>query len=244
MPDLKIYLDQMFNLEVAQSLIKAGHDVIRASEIGQGRADSTIQHHSVKYIFYQEAKIVKRVCLLFVVFITFLGCGGHYMIGEETFSSSSKALQWQTENLSSVLNKIMPGGNPVHGTALVIFPSDVEIHNNYINYGNNSFRLGKEQIDFEIIISKNNFQFIANAIRKRGIFESVAVERHNGNPASFPIGYYDYMIFLDVDGWFVKGRDNPRGLPITMEKGKSVDAPHVLAFLDSICQQAKALSGK
>lgn len=39
MPDLKIYLDQMFNLDVAQVLINAGHDVIRASEIGQARAD-------------------------------------------------------------------------------------------------------------------------------------------------------------------------------------------------------------
>jgi predicted nuclease of predicted toxin-antitoxin system len=39
MPDLKIYLDQMFNLDVAQVLINAGHDVIRASEIGQARTE-------------------------------------------------------------------------------------------------------------------------------------------------------------------------------------------------------------
>jgi predicted nuclease of predicted toxin-antitoxin system len=39
MPDLKIYLDQMFNLEVAHALSEAGYDVIRASEIGQARDD-------------------------------------------------------------------------------------------------------------------------------------------------------------------------------------------------------------
>jgi predicted nuclease of predicted toxin-antitoxin system len=39
MPEFKIYLDQMFNLDVAHALIKEGYDVIRASEIGQARAD-------------------------------------------------------------------------------------------------------------------------------------------------------------------------------------------------------------
>ena len=40
MPEpLKIYLDQMFRLDVAQALRGEGHDVIRASEVGQARAD-------------------------------------------------------------------------------------------------------------------------------------------------------------------------------------------------------------
>jgi len=40
MPDpLKIYLDQMLRLDVAQALRGEGHDVIRASEVGQDRAD-------------------------------------------------------------------------------------------------------------------------------------------------------------------------------------------------------------
>ena len=40
MPDgLRLYLDQMFRVDVAQALTRAGHDVIRASEVGQARAD-------------------------------------------------------------------------------------------------------------------------------------------------------------------------------------------------------------
>lgn len=40
MPEpLKIYLDQMLRLDVAQALRGEGHDVIRASEVGQARAD-------------------------------------------------------------------------------------------------------------------------------------------------------------------------------------------------------------
>ena len=40
MPEhLKLYLDQMLRLDVAIALRNEGHDVLRASEIGQSRAD-------------------------------------------------------------------------------------------------------------------------------------------------------------------------------------------------------------
>ena len=40
MPEpLNLYLDQMFRLDVAQGLRNEGHDVMRASEVGQARAD-------------------------------------------------------------------------------------------------------------------------------------------------------------------------------------------------------------
>ena len=36
---LKLYLDQMFRLDVAEALRAEGHDVLRASETGQARSD-------------------------------------------------------------------------------------------------------------------------------------------------------------------------------------------------------------
>ncbi len=40
MPEIhRLYLDQMLRIEVAQALIDEGHDVLRASEVGQSRAD-------------------------------------------------------------------------------------------------------------------------------------------------------------------------------------------------------------
>jgi predicted nuclease of predicted toxin-antitoxin system len=40
MPELhKLYLDQMLPLAVAQELRDKGHNVLRASEVGQARAD-------------------------------------------------------------------------------------------------------------------------------------------------------------------------------------------------------------
>ena len=39
MPELlKLYLDQMLRLDIAQALHNEGHDVMRASEVGQARA--------------------------------------------------------------------------------------------------------------------------------------------------------------------------------------------------------------
>ena len=35
----KLYLDQMLRLDVGQALSADGHDVVRASEVGQARAD-------------------------------------------------------------------------------------------------------------------------------------------------------------------------------------------------------------
>ena len=43
MPDnIRLYLDQMFQTHVARVLRQAGYDVIRASEVGQSRADDRL----------------------------------------------------------------------------------------------------------------------------------------------------------------------------------------------------------
>ena len=42
MPDIfRLYLDQMLRHEVAQALRDEGHDVLRATEVGQARADDS-----------------------------------------------------------------------------------------------------------------------------------------------------------------------------------------------------------
>ena len=52
---LKLYLDQMLRMDVAQALRVEGHDVIRASEVGQARADD--------YEILQKAIIENRILL-------------------------------------------------------------------------------------------------------------------------------------------------------------------------------------
>ncbi len=43
MPEpLKLYLDQMFKLDIAEALRGEGHNVVRACEVGQDRADDHV----------------------------------------------------------------------------------------------------------------------------------------------------------------------------------------------------------
>lgn len=68
MPEpLKLYLDQMFRLDVAEALRAEGHDVLRASETGQARSDDAE--------ILQKA-ITDKLC-------TCCDCKGYNGLGEE-----------------------------------------------------------------------------------------------------------------------------------------------------------------
>jgi hypothetical protein len=189
-----------------------------------------------------------RILMSLVFFVLFLvllaGCGARYKYDGVSFSSSSELLTRQNEINSNALNKITPTNNPVHGTALILLPSDVEIHKNYIKVVGYNGGLEKEQIDCLITSINKYYQYMADAIQKRGLFDSVSIERHNGNPASHPVGNYDYMVFVDVDGMFVRDKNNPRPLFVVVEKNVSGDASRTLSFLDSLYQQAISLRSK
>ena len=169
--------------------------------------------------------------------------GARNTLNIETFESSSEALQ----NRADILNKITPTVNPVHGTALVLVPSAVEINKNYIRSGFNAIYSDKEQIDSLIKSGSNYFQFIADAIQKRRIFDSVAVEHHNGNLASVPFGDYDFMVIADVDGWTIRSKATPRPLSIAQDKwdkSNSDSDARIISFLNLLSQQAAALCSK
>lgn len=164
-----------------------------------------------------------------------------YTIGNEEFRSASEALQRQTNLFSNIIKEIKPTKNPVGGTALIAIPSDVEIQNNYIQYG---IKSRQEQIDFVIAASRNNSQFIADAITKRRIFDSVSVVKHNGTPASYPMGNSDFIIFNDVDGWFIKGKSKTLIIPLIFDKNKPRGVQRTETFLNELNQQAQNLLSK
>jgi hypothetical protein len=180
------------------------------------------------------------LCSVFVLMVIILtSCGTRYKIQGETFSSSSEALQKQASIFSKFLDDVKPIDNPIHGTVLVLIPSDAEIQKNFIRFSHNAGNIKKEIVDFLISRYRNFLQFPAEAIRKRNLFESIIVDRHNGNPMSFLIGGFDYVVFADVDGWYLRIKGNPIPLAIPFDNTESIDLNHILIFLDSIDQQAK-----
>jgi hypothetical protein len=175
--------------------------------------------------------------ILVVLLATYcIGCGERYFVGKESFSSTSEALKRQNETFSQVLGTITPTDKPAHGTALVLHPSDTDIHKNYIKYAYNASHMSKEGIDYLTAFTRNGHQFVADAIRKKEIFDSVVVERHNGNPAFYPIRNFDFLIFRDIDGWFIKNKDKPRPEPILTN-----DLQDPVAFLNYLALQANTI---
>ncbi len=186
-----------------------------------------------------QGSMYKKVCVrkIFMLVICFCGlllltaCGGGV-----TFS---EALQRQNERLSLMLNDIKQTDHPVHGKALFLLPSDREIQKNHIRIGNNASQVSQEVIDYIVSVTRNSHQSMADATRKRGIFDLVTVGQHNGNPASSPIDKYDFVIYVDVDGWFIKGEKGPRAMSIL--GAVPFQAPQISLFLDSLNKQAEYL---
>lgn len=170
------------------------------------------------------------------------GCAPSYKIGGESFGSSSEALQKLTEINTGMLAQITESKNPIGGSALVAIPSDNEIRKNYMTA---TPRTSQEGVDYIIAAVRSNAHFIADAIIKRHLFNSVTIARHNGNPANFPIGNNDFLVYSDIDGWFIKGNNKSTSLPILLDKNKKLTGvQRTEAFLDDLYKQAKTLQGK
>jgi len=181
--------------------------------------------------------MIKQFLLCIALLSIISGCSTcKYNLGNETFSTAHEALQKQTQMQAQVLSEITSIDNPIHGTALILIPSDVEIKKNYIRISGNASLISNEQIDYLIAVNRNNFQFISDTILKRCVFDRGTVEKHNGNPASLPIGNSDYLIFADLDGWFLKGKEIVKTLQLSLDLTKPI-----VAFPDSIYEQVKAL---
>jgi hypothetical protein len=62
----RVYLDQMLRIEVGQALQKEGHDVLRAAEVGQDRADDD-QIGNVGYRI--EQRLANTIVTAFFCFV-------------------------------------------------------------------------------------------------------------------------------------------------------------------------------
>ncbi len=159
----------------------------------------------------KEALLI--VLILLVMFTA--GCAtATYKVGDKKFHTSEEALNEQAKQLSNSLAKVTPTNDPVHGTLMMVLPSDAEIQKSHIRYRGDTSKFSEEQNKFLITFVRNRNQCFVDAMRKRGSFDSVSVAYQNGNPASYPIGEYDYLMFVDVDGWFLRVKGNPKPLNV------------------------------
>ena len=112
---------------------------------------------------------IKRFVALFIAFISLLSCGMSYKVGNKEFSSNTEAYQFLNGIFSQTLAEISPTYTPVHGTALILYPTDEESQRNYITI--TPTRSNQEVVNYLIEGSNIYYRFVTDAIKKHKIFD-------------------------------------------------------------------------
>jgi len=95
MPEsLKLYLDQMLRLDVARALRDEGHDVMRASEVGQARAD--------------DQQILQKAIYENRILITLDGHFGDWVILPLTIHPGVIRLKVNPTTSNNIINLLIP----------------------------------------------------------------------------------------------------------------------------------------
>lgn len=154
---------------------------------------------------------------LFSLLAVYSGCAT-YQIGGETFSSPEDALWRQSELAAAALEQILPTTQAPDGHALILLPSMFEIEHNFANIRALGSGISEKQVEFLTSGIDKQLVLVANAIKRRRIFDSVTIMRHDGDPGMAPIEGYDCLIFADVDGWSFKARSDKRATRVESDK--------------------------
>ncbi len=162
-----------------------------------------------------------------------------YKYGNETFSSPEQAFAKQKADNERILEAIQPTSTPVHGRVLIALPSKEELRKHYIHTIGGIVLPSKEQLDYPCASLETDHDLVARAVQKRGVFDEVTTVQAN-DPAATSVGDNDFLVYRDVDGWFIKGRKSAP-TKIVMDAGSTPGIPRIRSFLDSIEERARAL---
>jgi hypothetical protein len=187
--------------------------------------------------------MLKKTFLMVIIVLIFMtGCSPYRYRGE-TFNSSADALKRQAEIQSDALKQIKPVRDPIGGKAMIAIPSENEIRKRLSSGG----RVSEEVYSHIIMVLLSNYTFCADVIGKSQMFDSVAVSFHNGNPDSFATDKADYLVYADVDGWFIRrNKSSYLSPPITFKKYSNIKDPaqRMEAFVNELYEQALIIKNK
>jgi hypothetical protein len=159
-----------------------------------------------------------------------------YNYGGKTFPSSDEALVKQRADLSKILEAIKPTTAPVHGKAIIITPTREELRQHYIRITGNPAHLEQEQIEYICSLLENDQNMLAKAIQKKELFDQVTMI-NLPDPAAASIGGNDFLIYRDIDSWFIKGqKTSPK--KILMDASSASGLSRTNSFLEFLEERA------
>ena len=174
-------------------------------------------------------------CILLILQLS--GCTNiKYTYGGKTFPSSDEALVKQRQDLAEIIGAIKPTTAPVHGKALIIIPSREGLRQRYIRITGNPANLKQEQIEYICSLLENDQNMLAKAIQKKELFDQVTIETLL-DPADASIGAHDFLIYRDIDLWYIKGRKtSPK--KILMDSTSTSGLSRTNSFLELLEERA------
>jgi len=145
----------------------------------------------------------------------------HYTLGDQVFTSRAEAEIRQRDMLSQTLLGLHRTDTPLGGTALVVLPTRAVIEEKGIKMKSGSRDDLSDDLEEWIAGSlERDLEFTVNAIKQRGIFDEVVLER-SASPASRELGTRDYLVYVhlpdpDASSWYAKSRDwtSPKIVPL------------------------------
>ncbi len=177
-----------------------------------------------------------------------------YPYGNQIFASPDKALAKQAAENSGILAAIAPTSNAVHGTALVVVPSREGVRKHYVriwlnvrvpqaeDFERDTVAMAMvdircqdilhEDLEYATALLENDQDMLVAAIQRRQLFDQLTVT-HADDPIAVATTDTNFLIFLDVDGWFIKTRKSaPRR--IATDGGSAPSLARTQSFLASI----------
>jgi hypothetical protein len=174
-----------------------------------------------------------------------MACSTHmYKYKDAVFDSPERAIAVQQADHGVILNKITPTENHIGGSALIILPSENLIEKNgliKLTSGN----VHAEGIRYLVVSTKNEHDLMAESIKKRRIFDTVAVINSDDpekQTFSEDIGIYLTYPRQGKAEWFLKRKkDQPiQPVPIYVNNSLGISEIRIIAWLDNIEKVSKA----
>ena len=193
---------------------------------------------------------VKRLAFMVVIIVTLGGCGLNCNYNGKVYNSSDKAMKAYSKDLNDRLEKIKQTDKHIGGKALVALPNatileetcSAGVKENWpdVNPRDSFYR---KRIAYTVLRADAHYGFMADAVKKRGIFDDVTVIRSDA-PEKADISGYDYLIYLSVSGpykdqWYLRFGKNapmPIYLDYSIERSPERDIRRTTSWLTTIEQ--------
>jgi len=191
---------------------------------------------------------LKWLAFTMLAALTLAGCGGLSYYNGKAYHNPEEALKAYRADLNDRLASIAPTGNRIGGKALVALPNTAILVEAFLSGAKENpplFAPEDYEDDLPLTAARADahYGFMADALKKRGVFDDVTVIRSDA-PEKADIAGYDYLIYLSVPGpykdqWYIRFGKNapmPIYLDYSIERSPERDVRRTNAWLMSIEQ--------